>query len=122
MRDGARSGGYRREGQWGESLGWGEVRSNQECRVPAPGQGMATLGRAVGGALGCVNHLPRNLPHRSSPMIVTSLRPYPYPRALALKKVDSIMPGLDTKENFLAVGLLRGKISTSQKSNKAPRP
>lgn len=82
---------------------------------------MAALSRETEGALGYVNHLSRNLPHRASPMIVTAVKPFPLPRTLALKKkVNSFVPGLDTKKNFLAVRLLQGKTAPLREVIKGP--
>lgn len=82
---------------------------------------MAALGRETEGVLGCVNHLSRTLPHKPSPMIVTAVKPYPHPRTLApKKKVDSIVPGLDTRKNFLAVRLLQGKTAPLREEIKGP--
>lgn len=79
---------------------------------------MAFLSGEIQGARGYGKHLPRNLSHGPSP----TLKPSPDPRTLALKKkVDSIGPGLDTKNSFLALGSCR-EFSTSQIDNKGPLP
>lgn len=85
--------------------------SDQRCRVPAPGQGLAFLSREIQGARGY------GPSHRPSPMLVVT----PDPRTLTLKKVDSIVPGLDTKNSFLALGSCR-EFSTSQRGNKGLLP
>lgn len=55
-------------------------------------------------------------------MLLTTLKPSPSPRTLALKKkVDRIVPELDTK-NFLAVRLLQSKILPLRHIIKGPHP